>query len=91
MRITKNNWDELLDNPPMRFDIFCNGAYCLAKTMKAENSFNQIRYLEPEMIITTIKKRISNQLNPESVKCKRDRAKWFKIVKAAEKLIEKTV
>jgi len=87
MRITRYNWKEVLNDPPMKFETFVNGSYCPIRMMKNPNGYNQIRYIEPEDVIITIKKRIENQLNPESGKSTKDRLRWIKITKAAEKLI----
>ena len=91
MKITRENWNEVLNNPPMKFETFCNGSHCKTKTMKSKTNFNQIRYVEPEDVIYAIKKRIENQLNQEGIQARNNRLKWLKITKSAQALIDKAV
>jgi hypothetical protein len=88
MIITRENWDQVLNDPPMKFETFVNGAYCPSRKMKSPDSFVMLRYILPEDVIHAVKKRIQGQINAGSVKAKAQRLRWLEMAKSAEKLIE---
>jgi len=88
IKIRASNWDELLCNPPMRFQTFINGSYARHKEERSKKTFQMVKYTCPEDIIYALTMRIKNQLNGKSIKATVQREKWEHMISCAEKLIK---
>jgi len=85
MKITQDNFYEMYPQSNMTFKTIADGRFSPGRTMKAPNSFQQIRYLEPDDIIIIANKRIEIDSGPNKVANKK---KWEAIIKQSEKLLE---
>ena len=84
MKITEANFKSIFPNIRMSFKTIVDGRFAPHKTMNAQNSFQQIRYLEPEDLITIAEKRIETDSGPNKAK---NKAKWEEIIEISGKII----
>jgi hypothetical protein len=89
IKITQDNWNELLNNPPMSFKTFLNGTHVAVKKMKKEGSFATIRYVEPEDVIYAMENRIKNQTNFTNRQTQKQKKKWEEVIQNAQNLLDK--